>query len=159
MSTLNSRAGWGPSFSSGDATEDPASRSGQNGRSGVAVWRPGQSQPVSVLRYAHLEMKTNLGLGIQMQTSVHIVTTATVSSLIYLIFNVRDVTSCIQVVRDDGFELDNYVPDVKRGEEEDIELHAHPRSGTTTVQLPEGLDGTPAYDNNSTRSRLSLDKK
>ncbi|KAB5590473.1 hypothetical protein CTheo_6087 [Ceratobasidium theobromae] len=46
MSTLNSRAGWGGSFSSSDKN-DPASRSGggtgQN-RTGASVWRPDQSK-------------------------------------------------------------------------------------------------------------------
>lgn len=52
MSTLNSRGGWGGSFTSG--TDEPMSRSGgasgQNKRSGAAVWRPDQATNVSALK-------------------------------------------------------------------------------------------------------------
>jgi hypothetical protein len=89
MSTLNSRTGWGTSFSSGEPTDDPTSKSAQNGRSGVSVWRPGQNQPpVSSVRYAGSEMKIEFGLGLQ--TSVHIVTTATVSLFILLLVTESD---------------------------------------------------------------------
>ncbi|KDN35146.1 hypothetical protein RSAG8_11834, partial [Rhizoctonia solani AG-8 WAC10335] len=65
MSTLNSRAGWGGSFSASTENPDPMSRSGgdpstgQPGRKGTVVWRPDQAKS-------------------QQTTAIQIVTTATV---------------------------------------------------------------------------------
>ncbi|CAE6502734.1 unnamed protein product [Rhizoctonia solani] len=65
MSTLNSRAGWGGSFSASTENPDPMSRSGgdpstgQSGRKGTVVWRPDQAKS-------------------QQTTAIQIVTTATV---------------------------------------------------------------------------------
>ncbi|KAG8691560.1 hypothetical protein FRC11_001239 [Ceratobasidium sp. 423] len=66
MSTLNSRAGWGGSFSTSTGGVDPMSRSGGNNtgtgqpsRKGPAVWRPDQAKS-------------------QQTTAIQVVTTATV---------------------------------------------------------------------------------
>jgi hypothetical protein len=52
MSTLNSRAGWGGSFTSGE-NNDPVSKSGggagQNNRNAPSVWRPDPSKVVSLM--------------------------------------------------------------------------------------------------------------
>lgn len=60
MSTLNSRAGWGGSFSTSTGNVDPMSRSGgdtgtgQPGRKGPVVWRPDQTKSVSIPVVMHI---------------------------------------------------------------------------------------------------------
>ncbi|CEL62682.1 hypothetical protein RSOLAG1IB_05038 [Rhizoctonia solani AG-1 IB] len=98
MSTLNSRAGWGGSFtSSTTGNADPTSRSAggvgtgnPNSRKGAAVWRSDQPN-------AH------------QTTAIQVMTTATVH-------------------RDDGFELEEYGTDTKRVSPEDVEAYAQTRS-------------------------------
>jgi hypothetical protein len=117
----------------------------------MAPWQePARKHPV-----AHPETKTKSKL--ETQTSVHILTTATVSPFLYICVSLN-LTSYMQVVRDDGFELVDCVPKVKQGEKEDVERRAHLRAEPTTVRLPDGLDAV-AFDNVSAQSRISVDTK